>query len=119
MTIVLPALGVAFAAFCVWLTVRIVNRRERWAKWTLATIIAVPLLYVLSFGPWCWISSRLSGEPRWIPLAYRPVTSIAAKASLTRRTLNWYAQILAPDGWGLVWMPHGDIYDWVWAQWYW
>jgi len=25
-------IGIAFAAFCVWLAVRIVNRRERWAK---------------------------------------------------------------------------------------
>jgi hypothetical protein len=34
MTIVLPALAIAFAAFCVWLAVRVYNRRERWAKWT-------------------------------------------------------------------------------------
>jgi hypothetical protein len=32
MTIVLPALTTAFAALCVWLTVRIVSRRERWAN---------------------------------------------------------------------------------------
>ena len=31
MTILLSTLAVAFAAFCVWLTVLIVNRRERWA----------------------------------------------------------------------------------------
>jgi hypothetical protein len=31
--------AVAFAAFCVWLTVRVVNRRERWAKWMLAVVI--------------------------------------------------------------------------------
>jgi hypothetical protein len=29
MTIALSALAVAFAAFCVWLTVPIVNRKER------------------------------------------------------------------------------------------
>ena len=39
MTIFLPTLAVAFAAFCVWLVVRIVNRRERWAKWTLAVVV--------------------------------------------------------------------------------
>ena len=33
MTTLLPTLAVAFAAFCVWLTVRIVNRREGRAKW--------------------------------------------------------------------------------------
>jgi hypothetical protein len=31
MDLATPMFGVAFAAFCVWLTVRIVNRRERWA----------------------------------------------------------------------------------------
>ena len=57
-TIILPTLAVAFAAFCVWLIVRIVNRRERWAKWTLAATLAVPVLYVASFGPASWLSSR-------------------------------------------------------------
>jgi hypothetical protein len=32
MKILLAVLGVAFAAFAVWLVERIVNRRERWAK---------------------------------------------------------------------------------------
>jgi len=41
MTILLAALAAAFAALCIWLTVRIVNRRERWAKWTIAGLILV------------------------------------------------------------------------------
>jgi len=49
-------LGVAFAAFCIWLGVRIFNRRERWAKWTLAAVLGLPLLYILSFGPACWLN---------------------------------------------------------------
>ncbi len=58
MAIALVVLGVS-AALCIWLTVRIVNRRERWAKWTLAgTVIGVPALYLLSFGPVCWITVR-------------------------------------------------------------
>jgi|SRR5579863_6201950 len=45
MIIILPVLAVVFSAFCVWLTVRIVNRRERRAKWTLVGIgiLGVPL----------------------------------------------------------------------------
>lgn len=39
MTLVLPALSVTFAAICVWLTVRIVNRRERWAKWAAVAVL--------------------------------------------------------------------------------
>ncbi len=40
----LPALAVTFAAFCVWLTVRIVNRRERWA---IRTAIVMAVLFFL------------------------------------------------------------------------
>jgi len=46
----LSILAIAFTAFCVWMTVRIVNRREQWAKWTLAIVVA-SILYVASFGP--------------------------------------------------------------------
>jgi hypothetical protein len=51
MTLILPALAVVFAAFCVWLVVRIVNRRERWAKWTLAAVVGAPVLHVMSLRP--------------------------------------------------------------------
>ena len=43
MTILLPVLAIAFAAVCVWLTVRVVNRRERWAKWMLAAGISTAM----------------------------------------------------------------------------
>ena len=52
MAILLPVLGVVFTAFCVWLGVRIVIRRERWAK-RMALGLVVLLAYPLSFGPAC------------------------------------------------------------------
>lgn len=52
MSIVLLSLGVAFAAFCIWLTVRIVNRRERWAmRLALMSVVAVLTWYALTVGP--------------------------------------------------------------------
>lgn len=54
MPLTLPNLAVAFAAFCVWLAVRVINRKERWAKWTLIAVLGLPVLYVASFGPACW-----------------------------------------------------------------
>src|SRR5258708_5482927 len=68
MTIIFPALAVALAAFCVWLTVQIVNRRERRAKWTaVGLIIALPMLYVVSVGPVCWLADRYQ---RWDDLQF-------------------------------------------------
>jgi hypothetical protein len=70
MTILLPTLAVVFAAVCVWLTVRLIARRERWAMGTLAALVGVPVLYIESVGPPCWIwpahtrrdANRVSGK---------------------------------------------------------
>jgi hypothetical protein len=51
MKILLPASAVACAAFCLWLTVRIANRRERWARWTMTAVVGLAVLYVVSIGP--------------------------------------------------------------------
>jgi hypothetical protein len=39
MSDLIPFLGVAFVAFSIWLAVRIINRRERWAKRTAVVLI--------------------------------------------------------------------------------
>ena len=78
MSIVKPALSVAFAVFCVWLMVRIVNRRERWAKWTLAGL-AVLAAYPLSLGPVVWLAIH-GWMPKWlfgVPF-YQPIHWIRA-----------------------------------------
>jgi hypothetical protein len=50
-------LGITYLAFCVRLAARIINRREKWATRLLAVLIATPVLYVLSFGPACWLTA--------------------------------------------------------------
>ena len=55
---IFPALCVAFAAFAVWLAVRLVNRQERWAKQT-AIGMGAALVLFLALAPalrslyWC------------------------------------------------------------------
>ena len=45
----LPFLMMAFASFCTWLMVRIVNRRERWTKWMAGAMVLV-LAYATAYG---------------------------------------------------------------------
>jgi hypothetical protein len=53
-----PAMAIYLSALCIWLTVRIVNRREQWAKRTLAVVVGLPVLYFLSFGPLMWLEAQ-------------------------------------------------------------
>ena len=98
MIVVLPIFA-AFAAFCVWLTVRIVNRRERWATWTLATVVALPVFYVASFGPACWLSPTrrypMFDHPQKVaPKIYQPLGLLIKHGPAPiADALKWYAAI--------------------------
>ena len=116
MTILLPA--VAFAASCVWLTMRIVNRRARWAKWTLAAAVSLPVIYVASFGPWCWIRSRTVRRFE-TPVIYGPIAhSIATYdpsvfsdcvASYASLGIRDYTSLMLPDGFRLYAYQGGPL----------
>jgi hypothetical protein len=101
MAIALSIFGTASAAFCVWLTVRIINRRERWAKWTLAVVVGLPVLYVASLGPACWLTSRIDSGAGTISKVYRPLrwTFDSGPFPSLGMATEWYAMLGAADGW--------------------
>jgi len=97
MSMVLPALASVFAALCVWLGVRIANRRERWAKWTAVVGVVGAVLYVASFGPACWyawycVESTGRAPPPWIGLPYYPLGVLAVSGpTFIAKPLGSYA----------------------------
>jgi hypothetical protein len=54
---IFAALCMAYGALVVWVTVRIINRRERWAKWA-AVGLVVLAIYPLGVGPLDWFQQR-------------------------------------------------------------
>jgi hypothetical protein len=91
MKIALSIFGVAFTAFCVWLVVRIVNRRERWAKWTAAALMVLVVSYPLSY-PWAF-----------------SVVFHRCKSQST--ALGLLADFYAPFGWAMLHSPE-FIQEW-------
>jgi hypothetical protein len=91
-------IGIAFAAFCVWLTVRIVNRRERWAKWMAVGVFVVVLAYFASFGPFVWLGQRnhlphravTAGIYFYWPQVY---AGTSGAPTLLKAALNWYTEL--------------------------
>src|SRR5579862_4273800 len=102
MALTLSIFGVAFAAFCIWLTVRIIKRRERWAKWTMAIVAGLPVLYVLNFGPATWIWDHGWITFRSIRVAYQPISSrLPDSPKPISQTLNWWGNVASKTGRGV------------------
>jgi hypothetical protein len=108
MTVLLSAMSVTFAGFCVWLGVRIVNRRERWAKRTAAGLFVFVLTgYPLSFGPACWITARYGSLYPEFFAAYKPLISAADKWPEAWKILIPYMRFGLPEN-GKVLIKHGN-----------
>jgi multisubunit Na+/H+ antiporter MnhE subunit len=101
MAVAFAIFGVAFAAFGVWLGVRIVNRRERWAKWMATVMLVALLLYPLSAGPAWLLTRRIMARPavqEW-PLevyikTYAPLgllADVTGSKTLLRAYVEWWA----------------------------
>jgi len=95
---VLIVSGVAFAAVVVWLTIRIINRRERWAIWATVGLFALAM-YPVSFGPVCWITSRANVGAWAVPTVYRPIVCAMRESNRIYVALDSYARLGSPDSW--------------------
>lgn len=108
------ALCFAYAAFCLWLGVRLFNRRERWVKWMAVAMAVLPVLYALSSGPMkmiAWqrrvthastilpdgtsgIVARCETDlGEWFPIAYAPLVWAFLLGESLGEPVNWYWQL--------------------------
>src|SRR5262245_30432166 len=55
------------------------RRKPSWVVWTTIASVCLLVLYPLSFGPACWITSRTGGNDA-IPTIYGPFLFVMAKA---------------------------------------
>jgi hypothetical protein len=131
MALVLSIVGVVFAAFCVWLTVRVINRREWWAT-VLAAIavwetvcLGVVILYPHTIGRvfvavytayYGDIQSSYGSFARIDVYSALTITTATATVfalwfveGMTRRRTAWYRRAIVISAWevavmaALVW----------------
>ena len=69
------------------------------AFWATVALVGLPILYVLSFGPVCWITSRTNVGVDLLPKLYLPVILV----------WDWDTPVVSPD------RPH-PIHEAMW--WY-
>jgi hypothetical protein len=81
----------SFSAFCVWLTVRLVNRRKKTGWLILAGLVPFIALvaYPLSFGPACLLMDAgilPRSKLKWV---FRPILDRALEGSDARMAYEW------------------------------
>jgi len=79
-----------------------VRKKPVW-PWIVGVLVVVPVLYVLSFGPACWLGSRELTQPwgsRGVFIVYDsvlPELAMLAPGDTGCRAILWYARLFGED----------------------
>jgi len=69
------------------------------ALWiTVALLVVVPVLYIASFGPACWISERNGIGERAVSKVFWPIVWVAETNPRATKVVLWYASLGVTSG---------------------
>jgi hypothetical protein len=98
--------GIAYAAFWIWQTARIVNRQKRWRSLAIAAMIflLMPLLYFLLIGPVAFLERSGTIRQGVYEFALHPVRIVADGTdlkpiwfwSICDDYLRWWFRLAVP-----------------------
>ncbi|MBS0266151.1 MAG: hypothetical protein JSS02_29750 [Planctomycetes bacterium] len=86
-----------YAAIALWLIIRFVNRREHWARWSLITWIVMPVSYVASFGPACWVVGGDESFDSKLSELYTPIGFLSWKSPAMKAFFSAYGRWGCPS----------------------
>jgi hypothetical protein len=112
--VVCAGLGIIFAASCVWLTVRIVNRRKKRGMpfWATVVVAAVLVAYPLSLGPACWITSRTNVGAAVVGRVYHPIMALTSRWRPAFGLAFDYSTLFAGKEWRWFWGHDDGSFIW-------
>jgi hypothetical protein len=69
-------------------------RKTTVASWLPVALLTVLAIYLLSFGPACWMLARTHSGERTLEIIYAPLLAVWDHAPITvRDAIYWYAQL--------------------------
>jgi len=77
------------------------ERKKSVWPWLAALLIGVPLLYVASFGPACWLTSQPDGKydkPHPAMIVYVPLAYTAGQRNVMSRPMYRWMALFVPAG---------------------
>jgi len=86
------------------------------AFWATMVVVCLPIAYLLSFGPVCWISSHAGLGHFTLPRVYRPILEAMSSSRNVAHLFNWYAKAGARSGWSWVDVSDSAGPIWLWSE---
>lgn len=86
------------------------------AGWTVVAFVLLPVLYVASFGPACWIVSRGPTGIAPFNAAYRPLLRVAHGRGTLSEILFRYALFGAHPDWTVIQRHSNGTSEFVWDK---
>jgi hypothetical protein len=70
------------------------DERKRFGQWIAGLLIVLPVLYVASFGPACWLARAGAAGTLTVAKLYRPLVRAARSDRGIAPVLRWYGDPL-------------------------
>ena len=83
------------------------DERHPIGPWIAALLIALPVLYVASLGPACWIEARQ--EYTMARTIYQPICQAGWRVRPVANALIWYANLGSPENVGWEFDRRGEL----------
>jgi hypothetical protein len=75
------------------------EKRAGGAFWCIVAL-TIPVAYVVSLGPSCWVSSRTGVGTSVVDVVYRPILLAADACPMPGwKAIQWYSKVGAPPDW--------------------
>lgn len=89
------------------------RKKPGWAFLLTIAFVGLPLLYVVSFGPACWVSSRMGRGAFVVDVAFQPIMRLAYRGPAPiSGMLKWYTELGAAEHWALDGAEKSDSVSW-------
>ena len=90
------------------------NRKYSVWPWVVALLIGLPVLYVASIGPACWVTSRLRIGESAVTFVYGPVVNFAADSNceFAVEFIHWWSGFESTGSYFWAYYPQKAKWQW-------
>jgi hypothetical protein len=86
------------------------DRKKPGVAFWASVVLSLALLYPISLGPACWLTSHVNTGASALSIVYRPMVWAMLNSETLDQAIEWYSELVAADGW--AWAGTDETWRW-------